>query len=103
MPTATQTNPLRGTIRMTLTRTEFCRELGGRLMAGTVVLVNEETADRWRLDGIAVDSAETDKTLKEQKLAELARLQAEIEAIGTPAAADDRSPAATRHRTVQRD
>lgn len=74
--------------RMTLLKTEFSQEWGGRLEAGTVVLVDKKTADRWRRKHIAVDSAETDKTLLEQKQARLLALQAEVESLrteGTPA------------------
>lgn len=80
MASATVARPTKN-IRMTLTATEFLREYGGRLPAGTVVLVDEETAERWREFGIATDSAETDLTLKEQKAAQIKALQAELEAI----------------------
>lgn len=65
-------------VRMTLNRDEFLSEYGGSLRAGTVVVVDEKTARRWLDKGIARPSEETDKTLAEQKRAELARLQAEI-------------------------
>lgn len=68
-------------VRMTLINAEFLSEYGGHCPAGTVVPVDEDTASRWLAKGIARPSAETDKTLREQKLDELARLQAEIEAI----------------------
>ena len=87
MPAISQTE-LPQDIRMTLVEAEYLSEYGGRLPPGTVVLVDEPTAERWRRKGIAVDSAETDKTLKEQKRAKLAALQAEIEALehgGQPA------------------
>lgn len=71
------------TNRLTLVHNEYLSEYDGRLSAGTVVLVDDRTARRWLDKGIAVPSAETDKTLREQKLAELARLQAEIDAIGS--------------------
>lgn len=70
--------------RMTLVRDEFLNEYGGRLRAGTVVLVSEATARKWRGLGIAIDSAITDKTLKEQKLAALQALQDEIEGLDQP-------------------
>lgn len=81
------TEDLPKTVRMTLTSDNFIGEYEGdngtgRHPAGRVLLVDVKTADRWRNKGIAVDSAETDKTLREAKLAELARLQAEIDAIG---------------------
>lgn len=90
MPTAEAEAPQ--DVRMTLLQTEFLAEHGGRLPAGTVVLVDAKTARRWRDKGIAVDSAETDKTLREAKLAQLAALQAEIERLeteGTPAVTSD--------------
>lgn len=68
-------------VRMTLLGDEFMSEYGGALKAGTVVVVDPATANRWRQKRVAVDSAETDKTLREQKLAEIERLRAEVEAI----------------------
>lgn len=67
--------------RMTLVRDEYLSEYDGRLAAGTVVLVDERTARRWLEKGIARPSEETDKTLREQKLAQLERLKAEIDEI----------------------
>lgn len=68
-------------VRMTLNRDEYLSEYGGRLLAGTVVVVDEKTARRWLDKDIARPSEETDKTLAEQKRAELARLKAELEAL----------------------
>lgn len=81
---ATDVLELPRTTRVTLVRDEFLSEYDGRLKAGTVVLVDERTARRWLDKGIAVPSEQTDKTQLEQKIAQLARLQAEIEAIGNP-------------------
>lgn len=72
--------------RMTLLQDNVLPTYGGKLKAGTCVVVPAQTAKRWREKGIAVDSAETDKTLREQKLAQLAALQAEIDAIPEPPA-----------------
>ena len=72
-------------VRMTLNRDEYLSEYGGSLLAGTVVVVDEKTARRWLDKGIARPSEETDKTLAEQKRAELERIQAELaelEAVG---------------------
>ena len=66
-------------IRMTLLYDLFIPDLKPyRYKAGTVVKVDQETADRWLENHIAVNAAETDKTYAEQKKAELARLQAQI-------------------------
>ena len=70
--------------RMTLLRDNVLPQYGGKLKAGTAVLVPAQTANRWRQKGIAVDSAETDKTVREQKLAAIAQLQAEVAAIPEP-------------------
>ena len=67
--------------RVTLVNDEYLSEHGGRLKAGTVVLVDDKTARRWLDRGIAVPASETDKTLREQKLAELERIKAELEAL----------------------
>mgnify|MGYP000878590957 FL=1 len=40
-------------VRMTLNRDEYLSEYGGRLLAGTVVVVDEKTARRWLDKGIA--------------------------------------------------
>lgn len=80
MPTATA-EVLPQDTRMTLVQDGYLSEHGGRLKAGTVVMVDEPTAERWRRKHIAVDSAETDKTLREQKAAQLAALQAEIDQL----------------------
>jgi hypothetical protein len=90
---------------MTLVRDEVLPQYGGKLKAGTCVVVPAQTARRWREKGIAVDSAETDKTLREQKIAEMQRLQAEIDAIPEP---DDAPvavavPSGTHGRRGQRD
>lgn len=82
--------------RMTLLRDEILPTYGGKLKAGTCVVVPAQTAKRWRERGIAVDSAETDRTLREQKLAALAALQAEIDAI-------PEAPAATPVRARTRE
>lgn len=74
--------------RVTLVNDEYLSEHGGRLKAGTVVLVDDKTARRWLDRGIAVPASETDKTLREQKLAEMERLKAELEALSA-----DESPA----------
>jgi len=81
MTTATLDLTTEDTVRMTLLNDEYLAEHGGRLKAGTVVLVDQRTARRWHDKSIAVPSAETDKTVREQKLAELARIKAEIEAL----------------------
>ena len=67
--------------RLTLVNDQYLSEHGGRLKAGTVVLVDDLTARRWLEKGIAVPSSETDKTMREQKLAEMERLKAEIAAL----------------------
>lgn len=80
MTTATQTE-LPADVRVTLVAAQYLSEHGGRLPAGTVVLVDEQTAKRWLDKGIARPSAETDRTIREQKLAEIERLKLELEAI----------------------
>lgn len=70
--------------RMTLVHDEFLNEYGGRLKAGTVVLVDAATARKWETKQIAVPSAITDKTLREQKEAALQRIREEIEALERP-------------------
>lgn len=68
------------TERMTLLGDEFISEFKPyRFKAGTVILVDVETAQRWRDNGVAVDSAETDKTAAEMKKAQLLALQKQIE------------------------
>jgi hypothetical protein len=68
--------------RMTLLGDEVISEYKPyRFKAGTVILVDAETAQRWRENNVAVDSAETDKTAAEQKRARIADLQREIEAL----------------------
>jgi len=82
MPKTELINDLHGDIRMTLVRDEFINDLPPRrFKAGTVVMVNQTTADRWERFNIAVPSAETDQTAADQKRAQLAALQAEIEAL----------------------
>jgi len=76
--------------RMTLVSDNYISEYEGddgtgRHPAGRVLIVDEKTAQRWRNKGIAIDAAETDKTLLEEKKARMAALQAEIDAIGTEA------------------
>ncbi len=80
MTSAIQTE-LPADVRVTLVSTQYLSEHGGRLPAGTVVLVDEPTAKRWLSKGIARPAEETDKTIREQKLAEIERLRAEVEAI----------------------
>lgn len=75
--------------RMTLISDSVLPQYGGKLKAGTCVIVPAQTAKRWRERGIAVDSAETDKTVREQKIAQMAALQAEIDAIPEPVIADN--------------
>jgi hypothetical protein len=66
-------------VRMTLRRDEYISEYKPyRFRAGTVILVDEETAQRWRQNDVAVDSAETDKTAAELKKAQIAALQQQI-------------------------
>ncbi len=82
MPATQASNQLIGSIRMTLTTDQFLSELKPpRLRAGTVVLVNEETAERWERIGVAVPAAETDKTAAEQKRLQLEALRKEIEEL----------------------
>lgn len=75
-------------VRVTLTSTQYIGEHGGRIQAGTAVLVDAGTAKRWIDKGIARPAEETDKTIREQKLAEIERLRAEVEELAAaPAAA----------------
>lgn len=67
--------------RMTLLQDNCIAQYGGKLKAGTCVVVPEQVARRWRQKGIAVDSAESDKTLIEQKQARIAAMQAEVEEL----------------------
>ena len=109
---ATDTAPPIENVRMTLVSDNFISEYEGddgtgRHPAGRVLVVDEKTAQRWRNKGIAIDSAETDKTLLEEKKARLLALQAEIDAIGTEAntASSITRPGgveAQRERTVAR-
>jgi hypothetical protein len=71
------------TVRMTLLVDNFNADgRSGRMCkAGTVLMVDKATAERWRDLEIAVDSAETDKTIREQKAAQVAALQAELAAM----------------------
>lgn len=108
MPYLTQTDELPRDTRMTLVHDEYLSEWEQaglmRFRAGTVLMVDAQTATRWRRKGIAVDSAETDKTIREQKAAELARLQAEIAALAeeenSPAPSPARPVASTRRLAV---
>lgn len=84
------------TVRMTLTQDNFGADgLAHRIRAGTVVLTDEVTAERWRQLGIAVDAAETDKTLMEQKRAELERLSAELAALESGGESEPSPPTAS--------
>lgn len=70
---------LAGDIRMTLLDDNYIADLRPhRFKAGTVVLVNEETAERWEHLGIARPSEETDKTAAEQLRARKEALEKQI-------------------------
>jgi hypothetical protein len=92
-------------VRMTLLRDNFISEYGGRLPAGTAIPVDTATADRWREHGIATDSKKTDKTLYEQKQAELSRLSAEMEELASHGAAEpaeeEPTPTTSRRGTAR--
>jgi hypothetical protein len=67
--------------KMRVHQTEFLTEYGGRLPAGSVVPVDEETAIRWIDNGIAEQAPNDAKTRaeerKEEIRAELLRIEAE--------------------------
>lgn len=90
--------------RMTLLKDEYISEYPPyRYRAGTVILVDRITANRWRERNIAVDSAETDKTVAELKRLELERLQNEIAALESGEAVGDMGiPVTSSTRTVAR-
>ena len=77
-------------VRVTLTNDQYLSEYdegnSGRFKAGTVMLVDERTARRWLQKGIARPAAETDQTQREQKAAEIARLQADLAQLEEDAA-----------------
>ena len=72
-------------IRMALLNDNYISEFDdggdGHFKAGDVLVVDEKTARRWQDKGIARPAGESDRTRREQKAAELARLKAEIEAL----------------------
>ena len=67
--------------KMRLKQSEFLSEFGGRIPAGSVVPVDEETAIRWIDNGIAVQAPNDAKTRQEERreeiLAELERIEEE--------------------------
>lgn len=68
-------------VRVRLVNDEFIGEHGGRLRAGTAVEVDQKTAQRWINKGIALPAEIGDMTLREQKLAQIAALQAEADEL----------------------
>ena len=63
--------------KMALVNNEFLEEYGGWCPAGSVLIVDEDTAERWYERGIAKPAATTDKTVREIKRDQnLKRLQA---------------------------
>jgi len=72
--------------KMRVRQDEFLSEHGGRIPAGSVVPVDEETAIRWIDNEIADQAPDDAKTRKEERreeiMAELARLDAEAERGG---------------------
>lgn len=99
-----QTEELPRDTRMTLVKDEYLSEYPPyRFRAGTVILVDRVTAERWRRRNIGVDSAETDKTAAELKRAELERLRSEIEALESGEALGDLGiPVTPETRTIKR-
>lgn len=53
--------------KMRLTEVQFMSEHGGRLPAGAVIEVDDDTAARWYGHGIATKAAERTKTFREEK------------------------------------
>lgn len=101
--TMIQTEELPRDTRMTLLQDEYLSEYPPfRYKAGTVILVDRVTAIRWRLRGVAVDSAQTDKTAAELKRAELKRLQEQIAALESGEATGDMGIPVAATRTVAR-
>jgi len=80
-----ETTDLPRDVRVALMHDEYLSEYAdggsGRYKAGDVLIVDERTARRWLEKGIARPAAGSDKTRREQKLAELARVKAELEAL----------------------
>lgn len=68
-------------IRLRILNDEFLPDYGGRLRAGTAVEVDQKTANRWLQKHIALPAEIGDMTLREQKLAQIAALQAEADEL----------------------
>lgn len=68
-------------VRLRILNDEFLPDHGGRLRAGTAVEVDQKTANRWLQKRIALPAEIGDLTLREQKLAQIAALQAEADEL----------------------
>jgi hypothetical protein len=72
------------TVPMTLLQNEYLHEWGGSLAAGSTILVDQVTAERWATNGVAVAGAAAPREIQERS----AKVQAERRAMREERAAD---------------
>lgn len=72
MPTATAEQPSKLRFKMRLKSGTYHADMGGRLPAGAVLVVDEDTAIRWLEMGVAEQAPPDAPTFRQQQRAEIA-------------------------------